>query len=181
MHGNFAGKALFNENPDKIWYPTSPRLFWWALGSINEGNYPDEEWVEDMVQAFQTTPVCYGEMVQGMCEYAEGEPGVSFDDGTEAYDEWSIRFFNEEWEKGICGKTLLSFIEALEFMNRGFLSVQAKSCELNGKNLANYANDSFINRMLFVSDEHELLYVTADKMDENGMKTGEVSLHCMKF
>lgn len=79
------------------------------------------------------------------------------------------------------GAEILTLLESLEHANKVFVEVQKKLCKAEGVDYVNYGNENFCTLLLFHSDDNEILYAESVGADEDGIKNGEIVLHCKKF
>ena len=110
---------------------------------------------------------------------------MEYEDGTENEDEFVIYYlkdYEDQDNTPLTSAEILNLLNKLEQANRVFIEIQKKSCERNGLNYVNYANDGFTSNLLFFSNDYEILYISAEEsLDKNDLKTGKLTLHCKKF
>lgn len=126
---------------------------------------------DTVAEMFDNLPYSLGEDVQERHDWG------SFSDGTTmAYTYYMNRF-----EGKITGAEILALLESLEHANKVFVEVQKKLCEADGVDYANYGNENFCTLLLLHSDDNEILYPESAGVDDEGIKNGEIVLHCKKF
>lgn len=178
MTGHIVDKSVLEQNPDKLWYATNPMICWLPLGSVNEEKYPGAEYVDDLRRFLEIIGDQYG-----FNSYGGG--AMEYEDGTENEDEFVIYYlkdYEDQDNTPLTSAEILNLLNKLEQANRVFIEIQKKSCERNGLNYVNYANDGFTSNLLFFSNNYEILYISVEEsLDKNDLKTGELTLHCKKF
>lgn len=177
LTGHVIDKSVLAQNPDKVWHAVDPCLWWNSLddesGLLNDATG----------EMFDNLPYSLGEDVQERCDWG------SFSDGTTmAYTYYLNRFRSQEGQEfascckyEMTGAEILALLESLEHANKVFIEAQKKICEAEGVDYADYGNENFRTLLLFHSDDNEILYTESAGMDENGIKNGEIVLHCKKF
>lgn len=170
-------RSVLAQNPDKIWHAVDPCLWWNSLDD-ESGLLSDA-----VAEMFDNLPPAFGEDVQERHDWG------SFSDGTAmAYTYYMNRLRSQEVPEfaGSCkytmtGAEILTLLDDLEHANKVFIEAQKKLCEAQSVDYINFGNENFCTLLLFHSDENEILYAESAVMDDNGMKNGEIVLHCKKF
>ena len=177
MTDHIVDKSVLEQQPDKLWYATNPMIFWLPMGSIEENDDPDAEYLDDLNNLWEIIKDQYG-----INSYGGG--AKEYEGGIENEDEFVIYFlkdYEDNENTPLTSKEILELLNKIEAANHVFLEMQKKTCERNGLNYADYANDGFGSNLLFYSDENEILYAEAGSSVENGVRTGNIVLHCKKF
>lgn len=196
MTENLVDKSILLDNPDKIWYPINPQIMWFYL--YEETIYPvfddavesvcknekDAEWAKSFLEKIYIHDDFLDEIGDSYFHDIEVHNLES------AYYLWDEDVYDGTSEQAelmercnakLTSREVLLLLETIEKANKLHVERQKKALEEIVPNYADYLNDMFFTRLLFCSDENEILYAEADSSVENGVKTGDMVMHYKKF
>lgn len=189
MEGNTVDRSFLKQFPDKKWYSISPQIGWFPHVLFEDDS---DEMYEVMAKVLREDMGHFedefGSAIGMRYPFTDNEVAYEYSDGT-AEDGFQVRGiygfesldeYKSEYDT-ITSEQVLNLIETLEKLNKDFLKIQEGLAKKHGDNFDDFRNEGFYSRMLFYSNDYDILYIEADSTYENGFRTGEIKVHSKNF
>lgn len=184
MEGNVVDRSFLEQLHDKKWYSISPQIGWFPHVLSDEDDEIYHVMTEDMGHFEEE----FGSAIGMTDPFTDNETAYEYSDGMAEggfqvrgnYDFDSLEEYKSERD-AMTSEQILNLAATLEKLNKDFLKTQKKLAEKHGDDYDDYRSEGFFNRMMFYSDDYEILYIESDSICENGFRTGKIMLHYKNF